>query len=55
MAFIFQVTPMGQLSKSPNQGLKREKNFQEANFVIKISNINRGSTDPQLILTRQHN
>jgi hypothetical protein len=35
MSFIFQVTPMGQLSKSPNQGLKREKNFQEANFVNK--------------------
>jgi hypothetical protein len=35
MAFIFQVTPMGQLSESPNQGLKRQKKFQEANFVNK--------------------
>jgi hypothetical protein len=35
MAFIFQVTPIGQLSKSPNQGLKKEKNFQEVNFVNK--------------------
>jgi hypothetical protein len=35
MAFIFQVTPIGQLSKSPNQGLKREKSFQEAKFVNK--------------------
>jgi hypothetical protein len=35
MAFIFQVTTMGQLSKSPNQGLKREKNFQKADFVNK--------------------
>jgi hypothetical protein len=35
MAFIFQVTPMGQQSKSPNQGLKSEKNFQEANIVNK--------------------
>jgi hypothetical protein len=35
MEFIFQVTAMDQLSKSPNQGLNREKNFQEANFVNK--------------------
>jgi hypothetical protein len=35
MAFIFQVIPIGQLSKSPNQGVKREKNFQEDNFVNK--------------------
>jgi hypothetical protein len=35
MAFIFQVSPIGQLSKSQNQGLKREKNIQEANFVNK--------------------
>jgi hypothetical protein len=35
MAFIFQVSPMGQLSKYPNQGLKREKNIQETNFVNK--------------------
>jgi hypothetical protein len=35
MAFIFQVTPVGQLSKSPNQGLKGEKNFQEANLANK--------------------
>jgi hypothetical protein len=34
MAFIFQVTPTGQLSKSPNQSLKKE-NFQETNFVNK--------------------
>jgi hypothetical protein len=35
MAFIFQVTLIRKLSKSPNQGLKREKNFQEANLVNK--------------------
>jgi hypothetical protein len=35
MAFIFQVTQIGQLSESPNQGLKREKNFQKTNFVNK--------------------
>jgi hypothetical protein len=35
MALIFQEIPMGQLSKSPNQGLKRQKNYQEANFVNK--------------------
>jgi hypothetical protein len=35
MTFIFQVTPMGQLSKSLNQGLKKDKNVQEANFVNK--------------------
>jgi hypothetical protein len=35
MAFIFQEIPMGQQSKSSNQGLKREINFQEANFINK--------------------
>jgi hypothetical protein len=35
MAFIFQVTLMGQLSKGPNQSQKGEKKFQETNFVNK--------------------
>jgi hypothetical protein len=36
MAFIFQVTPMDQLSKSPNQGLKREIKFRRGQFCQQI-------------------
>jgi hypothetical protein len=36
MAFIFQVTPMSQLFKSPNLGLKTKKKFPRGQFCQQI-------------------